>query len=107
MDDLDYKSLMNAKELVPITVDWSQPIVKSTLIGFKGLGEENGITAAYEVARVVGNEIQFVLGYDEYERRIIDNTWFGSNHLYINKEPIIIDKEIVRLNRKAKLENLK
>ena len=41
-----WKSKMNSKELIPITEDWNSPIEKGTLIGFKGLGEEKGITAA-------------------------------------------------------------
>lgn len=91
----NYQDLMNAKELEPITPEWNKPIVKGTLIGFKGLGEERGITAAYPVWRVIGNEIQFVLFWSkDTGKPCIDNTWFTSDHLFINKEPIVLDIEV-------------
>jgi hypothetical protein len=91
----NYRDLMNEKELEPITSNWDKPITKGTLIGFKGLGDEKGITAAYPVWRVIGNEIQFVLFWSKGSGKpCIDNTWFTSPHLYINKEPIILDIEI-------------
>lgn len=93
--ETNYEKLMNSKELEPITEDWDKPIVKGTLIGFKGLGEERGITAAYPVWRIIGNEIQFVLFWsDDTGRPCIDNTWFTSKYLFINKEPIVLDIDV-------------
>lgn len=94
MEKQDYNTLMNSKELEPITKDWNKEIKKGTLIGFKGLGGKEGITAAYPVWRVTGNEIKFVLFFKKDGTPCIDNTWFTSEHLYINKEPIIVDIEI-------------
>lgn len=86
-----YRELMNSKELVPVQ---GQSISKGTLIGFKGLGDSEGITAAYPVWRVVGDEIQFVLYFNESGIPVIDNTWFTSPDLYTNKEPIIVSIEV-------------
>jgi len=104
--DFDYVSMMNAKELVPITSDWSQPIKESTLIGFKGLGKKGGITAAYQVLGVVDNVITFVLAFRDGRPSVVDCTYFGMKSLYINKEPIVIDMEMLRLQRKMKLKQL-
>ena len=95
MEQKTLQDLMNSKELEPITGEWNKPIAKGTLIGFKGLGEERGITAAYPVWRVIGNEIQFVLFFSkDNSRACIDNTWFAASDLYINKEPIVLDIEV-------------
>ena len=119
---------MNSQELIPITEDWNTPIARGTLIGYKGLGEERGITAAYPVWSVIGNEIKFVLFYKN-DRPVLDNTWFNSADLFINKEPIIVEielknpttfqnelktffeppndtKEKVKLSRKEKLQQI-
>lgn len=88
-------ALMNAQELIQITPEWDTSIKKGTLIGFKGLGGNRGITASYPVWRVIGKEIQFVLFWSqETGRPCIDNTWFTSSDLFINKEPIVLDIEI-------------
>lgn len=90
----NYEALMNSKELEPILADWSKPIAKGTLIGFKGLGAEGGITAAYPVWLVKDYEIQFVLYLNKKSGKpVLDNTWFNSPNLFINKEPIIVDIE--------------
>ena len=86
---------MNTKELEPITPNWNKPIKKGTLIGFKGFGEDGGITAAYPVWRVIGNKIQFVLFWSkDTGKPCIDNTWFTCDNLFINKEPIMLDIEV-------------
>jgi len=92
----NFQELMMAKELEQITPEYSKLIVKGTLIGFKGLGEERGITAAYPVWKVVNNQICFVLFWSqETGRPCVDNTSFASSDLYINKEPIIVDIDVV------------
>lgn len=86
-----FEDTMNESELEPITKDWRKPILKNTLIGFKGLGDSRGITAAYPVWSFDGYEIQFVLYISKHSGRpVIDNTWITSSDLYINKEPIIV-----------------
>jgi hypothetical protein len=95
MNEPNYSSMMNAKELVEITPDWNTPIAKGTLVGFKGLGG-NKVTAAYPVWNVNFEQklIEFVLYTSLGGRPCLDGTSFKFHrpeYLVINKEPIVVE----------------
>lgn len=95
MNEPNYSSMMNAKELIEITPDWTTPIAKGTLIGFKGLGGSK-VTAAYPVWNVNFDKklIEFVLYTSLGDRPCLDGTSFRFHrpeYLVINKEPIIVE----------------
>jgi len=88
------RDLMNGADLTPLTTDFDGTISMGMLIGFKGLGEEKGITAAYPVWSFIPakKEIQFILFWSSKNGApCIDNTWLTSHDLYINKEPIKVE----------------
>lgn len=87
----DDRDLMNSNKLVQLTPEFTGEIPHGCLIGFKGLGGEKGITAAYRVWAFIKSkqEIQFILFTRNSGQHVVDNTWLTSSDLYINEPPIV------------------
>lgn len=87
----DFAKQMSESPLVKVTKD--TVLRHGQLFGFMGLGEERGITAAYQVWRKNGTEVQFVLFISSQTGRpCIDNDWIREDGscMYTNVEPIIV-----------------
>ncbi len=85
------EELMNSRPTMLLS-EFAKP-ERGMLIGFKAFRNEDKITAAYPIWAIYGNEVQFVLYFQQGTGKpVIDNTWLNSSEPpYINVEPFKVE----------------